>query len=588
MVRLADGAGGAQIGVTMTGVNRQAALEDGRGVLSDPVHDYVRFSAIERRVLSHRAVQRLRYIGQNGLAHLVFPEVRTSRFIHSVGAMHLASPFFAWSIANADEHTRARLLSALCALVDDAAAGELGALTLDDKRDEFFDRDTLHSPSLLAGRVSDDSLAGLALVEQALRLAALFHDLGHLPFSHDFEHALELWHRRDPDHASEWVGPAIERSRAKNGAPIHEHVGEGIVESMLAAFRNDRAMTQLEEMLFIIVKRILNASTTYLTRDPKDAALTWLHRLVAGEVDVDRCDYILRDGRSHGLDFVGFDLRRLTEHLTVLENGDGVGGDQFEVAVDAHGVSALESMLVSRYRLYQYGIRHHKVAQVGIALQHCISGVLTEFGNGKLDAPDDHDLREFLSSVRDLAERKITPLDAFCRFDDAWMAGILRRQAESQPDDPWLALICWRASVEGKSIESLWKRTFPPEAGEIAAWNEDMAKSMSGTRWTECLEDLAATGTLIVGHSFAPFKLRAGHPTQALLCVIDRQSTGEPQPINERSPVVDALARAWRQDIQLQVFTIDPSMDRQKVLGKLRKVMPDGTKHEDPDAGPVA
>jgi hypothetical protein len=57
------------------------------GRIADPVHGYVDFTGIERRILDHPVAQRLRHILQNGLAYLVFPEAVTSRFSHSLGAM---------------------------------------------------------------------------------------------------------------------------------------------------------------------------------------------------------------------------------------------------------------------------------------------------------------------------------------------------------------------------------------------------------------------------------------------------------------------------------------------------------------------
>jgi uncharacterized protein len=57
----------------------------------DPVHGYISLTPIEQPLIDSRAAQRLRYVGQAGLAHLVYPDLRTSRFVHSLGAMHLAS-----------------------------------------------------------------------------------------------------------------------------------------------------------------------------------------------------------------------------------------------------------------------------------------------------------------------------------------------------------------------------------------------------------------------------------------------------------------------------------------------------------------
>src|SRR5579863_2176671 len=72
-------------------------------VVRDPVHGYLSVAAHERLVVDTPITQRLRRITQTGLAELVFPEARTSRFVHSLGAMHLASRFVLAALENADE-----------------------------------------------------------------------------------------------------------------------------------------------------------------------------------------------------------------------------------------------------------------------------------------------------------------------------------------------------------------------------------------------------------------------------------------------------------------------------------------------------
>lgn len=91
------------------------------GRIADPVHVYVDFTWIERLILDNPVAQRLRYIRQNGLGHLVFPEANSSRFAHSLGSMHLASRFLAALLANSDDGVRERLSDAIAQVVDETA-----------------------------------------------------------------------------------------------------------------------------------------------------------------------------------------------------------------------------------------------------------------------------------------------------------------------------------------------------------------------------------------------------------------------------------------------------------------------------------
>ena len=108
--------------------------------LRDPIHGFIETDALEAALVDSRPLQRLRFIHQLGLTFLVYPGAEHSRFSHVLGAMSLAG----------------RMLDALLR----KSPGLLGA---DERR----------------------------RARRLVRLAALFHDAGHAPFSHSAEELFE-------------------------------------------------------------------------------------------------------------------------------------------------------------------------------------------------------------------------------------------------------------------------------------------------------------------------------------------------------------------------------------------------------------
>src|SRR5690606_5457075 len=95
------------------------------GRIRDPIHDYIPFTSIEHAIFSHRAAQRLRYVSQNGLAHLVYPEARGSRFSHALGSMHLASHFLSSALRNALPQVRRHAMDAILDIVAEASGANV-------------------------------------------------------------------------------------------------------------------------------------------------------------------------------------------------------------------------------------------------------------------------------------------------------------------------------------------------------------------------------------------------------------------------------------------------------------------------------
>ena len=136
--------------------------------LMDPVHGAITFFTHEGRVIDHALFQRLRFISQTDITSFVFPGATHTRFQHSLGTMHVAGRLFQSII-------RSYLLDA---------------------------RSTREHP------ITKLQINSIQYFYSCLRLAALMHDLGHFPFSHQFEDSIIAKNLLNSDDAFEklWMG----------------------------------------------------------------------------------------------------------------------------------------------------------------------------------------------------------------------------------------------------------------------------------------------------------------------------------------------------------------------------------------------
>jgi HD superfamily phosphohydrolase len=118
-----------------------------------PVHGHVNLFAEEVAVIDHPSFQRLRRVRQLGFAHIVFPGGVHTRFEHSIGAVHVAQFMINHVNSNFNKY--------------EPVVSDWHKIKIDDH------------------------------VARLIRLGALLHDIGHLPFGHTLED--ELNHLRSHD-----------------------------------------------------------------------------------------------------------------------------------------------------------------------------------------------------------------------------------------------------------------------------------------------------------------------------------------------------------------------------------------------------
>lgn len=169
----------------------------------------------------------------------------------------------------------------------------------------------------------DDS--NFQAVLQRVRLAGLLHDIGHAPFSH----------------ASEGLFPE---------GQDHETYGLKIISTepiygIINKYAEQTGVT-LEEVSDLLGKKQLRENA-------------FLKQIIAGELDADRMDYLLRDSLYTGVKYGKFDYDRLIETLCLVERGDG----GFDIGIEERGKHAAEMLILARYFMFTQ-VYFHPVRRV--------------------------------------------------------------------------------------------------------------------------------------------------------------------------------------------------------------------------------
>ncbi len=247
----------------------------------DPIHTFIHVSSEERDIIDSRPVQRLRHIHQLALTFMVYPGATHRRFEHSLGVMELASRIF----------------------------------------DTVTDREHLHSDAV-KGLAELTDTAKLPYWRAVVRLAALCHDIGHLPFSHAAEDRLPKG----------WNHERLSRELLRS-----EELS-GLLGSITPPVR-------VED----VVKLAVGAKGY---GEPLSMWEAILAEIITGDaLGSDRIDYLLRDAHHTGVAYGRFDHYRLIECMRILPK-PGTDLAEFTLGIEVGGLQSAESLLLARYLMY--------------------------------------------------------------------------------------------------------------------------------------------------------------------------------------------------------------------------------------------
>ncbi len=228
-------------------------------IIQDPVNGPIKIDGIFSEIVDSKYFQRLRYIKQLGLCNTVFPGANHTRFEHSLGSMFLTK----------------ELMEAL--------------------------------------GINNDIPA----------LAALLHDIGHMPFSHGIE---------DEFHSLYGV--------------VHEDITEKIITG--SPPYGDSNIPDILKKYGYNPKDIADVATGSSKKYPL------FSEMVSGPLDVDEIDYLRRDALFCGVTMGQIDYKRLFNTIMIDDN---------ELIGVEKSIPTIESIIITRILMFNT-VYFHKTCRI--------------------------------------------------------------------------------------------------------------------------------------------------------------------------------------------------------------------------------
>lgn len=259
---------------------------------------------------------------------------------------------------------------------------------------------------------------------ESIRIAALFHDVGHPPYSHIIEEVLkEIYSackRDDVSGKSEFDKGKRENllncleafapqktiedkhpikdvgcllldmgERTKNSdAELHEQVGLKMLQlAVEEVFPHKireikQSDLQLDEKVGKALYHVLVVEFTFAILLEKSMLFKSIHRIIDGVIDADRLDYIVRDSQSSGVDWGRIPYKRVINSAKLVRPLDKQVSF-FAVAFPQKEQEDLEDILLMRYKIFSRINYHHRSVKTAVLLQSAVKELAFDYLKSK-------------------------------------------------------------------------------------------------------------------------------------------------------------------------------------------------------------
>lgn len=416
--------------------------------VTDNIHGTIYLSNLEAEMISTPYFYRLHDIYQSSTVYMTFPSNRTKRYEHSLGTMELASTILYTAVLNSDFNTKEILFKKL-----DQYFKQIFDLIIncfEDQTAPYFtkNKDLLEelfgdgaNDKITVEKIYSDIKAAMAngcftdsaldyfqyypmqdeslsdshnvknfflyrCLLQAIRIIALFHDVGHPPYSHIVEEVL--------DRLSDDISAAVNNGKKSekyndfvkcmknysekiktqtlfsemtlpdSDPALHERIGLSFLQSAINdtipniikdILNSDRSKScKISSVLYYVL--VIEFAISMLVE--RDIFFKSFHKIVDGILDADRLDYITRDSLNSGVDWGRIPYKRLINSSKLIYLKKYAGAEladneaPFVIAYPEKVADDIEDLLLTRYKIFARINFHHRCMKTAAALKSSV------------------------------------------------------------------------------------------------------------------------------------------------------------------------------------------------------------------------